>query len=75
MKIEEHCNKVTLEEARPGDILVFKFPGSKVPHHAAFVVDKEYIIHSYTRQGVILSNTKGYLHALYGVYRLKRWCE
>jgi NlpC/P60 family putative phage cell wall peptidase len=75
MKIEEHCNRVSFEEIRPGDILVFKFPGSKVPHHAGFVYDKEYMIHSYTRQGVILSNTRGYMNALYGVYRLKRWCE
>lgn len=75
MKIEEHCDKIADEERRPGDILVFKFHGSKVPHHAAFVYDKEYMIHSYTRQGVILSNIKGYTHALYGTYRLKRWCE
>lgn len=75
MKIEEHCNKILDDERRPGDILVFKFHGSKVPHHAAFVYDKEYMIHSYTRQGVILSNIKGYTHALYGTYRLKRWCE
>jgi cell wall-associated NlpC family hydrolase len=73
MKIEEHCFAVPFEDRKPGDILVFKFRGSKVPHHAAYVIDDEYMIHSYTRQGVIISNTKGYLHALYGTYRLKRW--
>lgn len=73
MKIKEHCFEVNFEDKKPGDILVFKFSGSKVPHHAAFVCDDEYMIHSYTRQGVILSNIKGYKHALYGVYRLDRW--
>jgi NlpC/P60 family putative phage cell wall peptidase len=75
MKIEEHCDKIADDERRPGDILVFQFRGAKVPHHAAFMYDKDYMIHSYTRQGVILSNIKGYMHALYGTYRLKRWCE
>ncbi len=73
IKIQEYCNKVTDGSRCAGDILVYKFKGSKVPHHAAFVYDDELMIHSYTRQGVILSNMKGYEHALYGVYRLKRW--
>lgn len=72
-KIAEYNDKVTDGTRRPGDILVFKFPGSKVPHHAAFVYDNEYMIHSYTRQGVILSNMRGYEHALHSVWRLKRW--
>ena len=74
-EIETHCKLVKNDDMKPGDILLFWFTGSKVPHHAAFLVDDNYIIHSYTRQGVILSNTKGYKHALCGVYRLKRWCE
>ncbi len=75
MKIEEYNNEVPKEDAKPGDILVFKFAGSLVPHHASFKVDGEYMIHSYTKQGVILSNIRHYLPNLYGVYRLKRWCE
>ena len=75
MKIEEYCNRISIDERRTGDILVFRFKGAMVPHHAAYVVDDEFMIHSYTRQGVILSNIKGYRHAMYGAYRLKRWCE
>lgn len=71
-KIKEFCTHVD-GEPLPGDIIVYKFPGSKVPHHAAFCVDKEYIIHSYTRQGVILSNRKGYRKYEIGIYRLNRW--
>lgn len=75
-KIEEYCNLVDEDEEKcPGDILVFWFNGAKVPHHAAFVYDKNYMIHSYTRQGVILSNRKGYKRAYFATYRLKRWCE
>jgi cell wall-associated NlpC family hydrolase len=73
MKVEEYCNRID-DNFLPGDVAIFKFDGSKVPHHAAFIIDDEYMIHSYTRQGVILSNIKGYRHALYGIYRLKRWC-
>lgn len=75
MKIEEYCDRVEDGTRKTGDILVFKFKGSKVPHHAGFVVDKDYMIHSYTRLGVILSNIRGYEAHLYGVYRLKRWCS
>ena len=74
MKIEEYCKQVDKNDRKTGDILVYQFNGSKVPHHAAFVCDKEYLIHSYTRQGVIISNQRGYEFALYGVYRLERWC-
>lgn len=73
MKIKEYCNEVPIGSQKPGDILVFQFAGSKVPHHAGIVVDDNYMIHSYTRQGVIYSNIKGYVHALCGAYRLKRW--
>ena len=75
MKIEEYCRKVDNNDRKPGDILVYRFSGSMVPHHAAFVLDKEYLIHSYTRQGVIISNMRGYESSLYGVYRLERWCS
>jgi cell wall-associated NlpC family hydrolase len=74
MKIEEYCQRVESADRQMGDILVYKFDGAKVPHHAAFVLDKEYLIHSYTRQGVIISNMRGYEKSLYGVYRLDRWC-
>lgn len=75
MKIEEYCKRVADNDRKPGDILVYRFSGSRVPHHAAFVYDKEYLIHSYTRQGVIISNMRGYESSLYGVYRLERWCD
>jgi cell wall-associated NlpC family hydrolase len=73
MKIEEHCNPVPMDNVKPGDIIVFQFPGSKVPHHASFIFDENYMIHAYTRQGVILSNIDKYLPYIYGAYRLKRW--
>ena len=71
--ILDYHEKVLDGTRKAGDVLMFKFAGSKVPHHAAFVYNDELMIHSYTRQGVILSNMKGYEHALYGVYRLKKW--
>lgn len=74
MKIEEYCTKIDSNDRQIGDILVYKFDGAKVPHHAGFVYDKEYFIHSYTRQGVIISNMRGYESFLYGAYRLNRWC-
>ena len=74
MKIEEYCKRVANDDRKPGDILVYQFEGSRVPHHAAFVYDKEYLIHSYTRHGVVISNMRGYESSLYGVYRLERWC-
>jgi NlpC/P60 family putative phage cell wall peptidase len=73
MKIKEYYVEIPKEEAIPGDIFVFQFPGSKVPHHASIMMDKDFMIHAYTRQGVILSNIKGYTHALSGAYRFKRW--
>ena len=76
LEIEKHCNLLDENEPKkPGDILVFWFNGAKVPHHAAFIVDDEYMIHSYTRQGVIYSNRRGYRFAYFATYRLKRWCE
>jgi NlpC/P60 family putative phage cell wall peptidase len=73
IKIQEYCNEIPVGNQKPGDILVFQFAGSKVPHHSSIVVDDEYMIHSYTRQGVILSNTRRYLPMMCGVYRSKRW--
>lgn len=67
MKIKEFCKEVK-RAAIPGDIIVYKFEGSLVPHHAAIVVDDEYIIHSWVRQGVILSNRKGYRSKEVGVF-------
>ena len=75
MKIEEYCQLVMDGTRKKGDTLVYWFSGSKVPHHAAIVYDDRYIIHSYTSQGVILSNMRGYERNLFGVYRLKRWCS
>ena len=52
----------------PGDIFVYHFPGSKVPHHASICVDDEYVIHSWVRQGVVLSNRRGYKQYEVGLY-------
>ena len=65
--IEKYCKKID-REAKPGDILVYKFLGSKVPHHASIVIDAEYICHAWVRQGVILSNRKGYKKYEVGLY-------
>jgi cell wall-associated NlpC family hydrolase len=52
----------------PGDVILYKFPGAKVPHHAAIVIDEEYIIHSYIKQGVILSNRRSYQKFEVGIF-------
>jgi cell wall-associated NlpC family hydrolase len=71
-KIKEYTTKVD-REPLPGDIIFYQFPGSKVPHHAAICVDNEYIIHSYVRQGVTISNRKGYKNFEVGIYCLNKW--
>lgn len=55
-------------EPKPGDVILYKFPGSKVPHHAAICIDDEYIIHSYVKQGVILSHRRQYDKFRHGVF-------
>lgn len=65
--IEKYSKKVN-REPLPGDVIVYKFPGSKVPHHAAICIDSEYIIHSHVRSGVVLSNRRGYKKYEVGVY-------
>lgn len=64
--VEKYCKKVD-REAITGDILIYKFPGSKVPHHASIVVGDEYCIHA-VRRGVMLSNRKGYRQFEVGTY-------
>ena len=71
-KIKEFCT-LTNDEALPGDIIVYKFPGSKVPHHAAILYSDEYIIHSHVKTGVTLSNRKGFRKFEIGVYRFNKW--
>lgn len=60
--------KEVSREAIPGDVIIYRFPGSKVPHHAAILIDEEYIIHSYLKQGVVLSNRRGYQRYEIGVF-------
>jgi cell wall-associated NlpC family hydrolase len=72
MKIKEYSHKVD-REPLPGDIIVFEFPGSKVPHHAAICISDEFIIHSLTKQGVVLSNRKGYKQYEVGTYCYNGW--
>lgn len=72
MKIQEYTHKVE-REPLPGDILVFKFPGSKVPHHAAICIDDEFIIHALIDQGVLLSNRRGYKKFEIGTYCFDGW--
>ena len=71
-KILEYTTKVE-DEPIMGDIIFYKFNGSKVPHHASIFMDEEYIIHSYVRQGVTISNRKGYKKYEVGVYRFNKW--
>lgn len=72
MKILEYTVRVHREPIT-GDIIVYQFGGSLVPHHAALCIDSEYIIHSYTNHGVTISNRRGYKKFEYGIYSLKRW--
>lgn len=74
MKIKEYCRKIEGEPIK-GDILVYHFDGSKVPHHAAVYIDedKDIILHSYTRLGVIRSNRRGYKKYEVGIYRFNNW--
>jgi cell wall-associated NlpC family hydrolase len=65
MKIKEYAHEVK-RDPLTGDIIVYQFPGSLVPHHAAIVIDDEYLIHSITGRGVEISNRKGYKKHEYG---------
>jgi cell wall-associated NlpC family hydrolase len=58
-KIKEYCHEVN-RDIIPGDIIMYKFDGALTAHHCSIVIDDEYLIHSYTRQGVVLSNRRGY---------------
>lgn len=71
-KIKEYCTEID-EEPLPGDILVYKFEGSLVPHHASVVLNKEYIIHALVRIGVTQSNRRGYEKFKVATYRFNRW--
>lgn len=66
-KIKEYCKEVD-RDILPGDVIVMKFPGAKVPHHAAIAVNSEYMIHSHVKTGVIMSNIKGFRQFIVGVY-------
>jgi cell wall-associated NlpC family hydrolase len=70
--VEKYCHKVD-REALPGDILLYKFPGSRTPHHCSIVVDEEFCVHSYVRQGIILSNRRGYKQHEVGLYSFNGW--
>jgi len=70
--VKKYCHEVK-RKPLPGDIILYKFPGSKVPHHCSIVVDGEYICHAYVRQGVILSNRKGYKQYEVGLYSFNDW--
>lgn len=71
-KIKEYCTEIS-EEPLPGDILVYKFSGSLVPHHASVVLNKEYVIHALVRIGVTQSNRRGYEKHRIATYRFNRW--
>ena len=65
--IKAHSKQVD-REPLPGDVIVYKFPGAKVPHHASIVITDELIIHSYINKGVILSERRGYRRYEIGVF-------
>ena len=63
----KECDKLTLEEAREGDLLFFKISGSSISHVGVFLKDK-WFVHSSTSKGVIISSVeeayyKKYFHA------------
>lgn len=63
----KECEKLTLEEAREGDLLFFKISGSTISHVGVFLKDK-WFVHSSTSKGVIISSMeeayyKKYFHA------------
>ena len=71
-QIKEYCTEIS-DEPLAGDILVYKFHGALVPHHASVVLNNEYIIHSLVREGVVQSNRRGYEKYRVATYRFNRW--
>lgn len=63
----KECDKVTLGDAKEGDLLFFKINGSSISHVGIFLKDK-WFVHSSTSKGVIISSMeeayyKKYFHA------------
>jgi murein DD-endopeptidase / murein LD-carboxypeptidase len=61
------CEKVTLEEAREGDLIFFKISGTGISHVGIYLRNK-WFVHSSTSKGVIISSMeeayyKKYFHA------------
>ena len=71
-QIKEYCTEIS-DEPLAGDILVYKFHGALVPHHASVVLNNEYISHSLVREGVVQSNRRGYEKYRVATYRFNRW--
>lgn len=67
--VEKFCAKIDAPEN--GCLIVFKFPQSKFPSHAA-VMDGPYMIHAYERDGRVVRTTYGqpWVRMTYGFYRL-----
>jgi lipoprotein Spr len=61
------CEKITLEEAREGDLIFFKISGTGISHVGIYLRNK-WFVHSSTSKGVIISSMeeayyKKYFHA------------
>lgn len=71
--VEEHCNRIKLEDVQVGDFMMFSFRDE--PQHIAIVSNMEpmMIIHSYSGVGRVVENSVDYawLKRLSGCYRLK----
>jgi cell wall-associated NlpC family hydrolase len=64
--VRQYCDQV--EEPRPGDIAMFKF--GRCAAHGSIVVEWPKVIHSFFRQGVVISSAdgpelKGRLHSFW----------
>ncbi|MGB7431461.1 MAG: NlpC/P60 family protein [Ahrensia sp.] len=51
-----HCKQVPFDEARPGDLLTFRWTPCLPSRHLALLADKSTIIHAYERHGVLQSS-------------------
>lgn len=67
--IEKFCTKLTAKEN--GCLIAFKWPQSKYPSHAA-ILDGQYMIHAYERNGKVVKHTYGqpWVRMTCGFYRL-----
>lgn len=54
-ELYEKAKKISIKEAKPGDLVFFAIKGSKVSHVGMYIRDNKFI-HSSTSKGVIISS-------------------